>query len=68
MISQTGNLSAFQMLFNTESYADYLVKSKMMERMSQQDKALMDEVEKEIREIQQERAALEKEREVQDGR
>lgn len=67
VISQTGNLSAFQMLFNTESYADYLVKSKMMERMSQQDKALMDEVEKEIREIQQERAALEKEREVLDA-
>lgn len=66
-ISKTGNLSAFQMLFNTESYADYLIKAKMMERISEQDKALMDEVEAEVQGIQQERAVLEQERASLDG-
>ena len=66
-ISKTGNLSAFQMLFNTESYADYLIRAKMMERISEQDKALMDEVEAEVQGIQQERAVLEEERASLDG-
>lgn len=61
-ISKSGNLTAFQMLFNTESYADYLIKAKMMERSSEQDKALMDELEVEIEGIQQERAELEADR------
>ena len=50
------------MLFNTESYADYLIKSKMMERSSEQDKALMDELEVEIAGIQKEREELEADR------
>lgn len=61
-ISKSGNLTAFQMLFNTESYADYLIKSKMMERSSEQDKALMDELEVEIAGIQKEREVLEADR------
>lgn len=61
-ISKSGNLTAFQMLFNTESYADYLIKSKMMERSSEQDKALMDELEVEIAGIQKEREELEADR------
>lgn len=66
-ISKSGNLTAFQMLFNTESYADYLIKSKMMERSSEQDKALMDELEVEIEGIQQERAELEADRQSLDS-
>lgn len=61
-ISKSGNLTAFQMLFNTESYADYLIKSKMMERSSEQDKALMGELEVEIAGIQKEREELEADR------
>ena len=61
-ISKSGNLTAFQMLFNTESYADYLIKSKMMERSSEHDKALMDELEVEIAGIQKEREELEADR------
>lgn len=66
-ISKSGNLTAFQMLFNTESYADYLIKSKMMERSSEQDKALMDELEVEIAGIQQERAELEEDKKSLDN-
>ncbi len=66
-ISKSGNLTAFQMLFNTESYADYLIKAKMMERSSEQDKALMDELEVEIEGIQQERAELEADRQSLDS-
>lgn len=66
-ISKSGNLTAFQMLFNTESYADYLIKSKMMERSSEQDKALMDELEVEVEGIQQERAELEADRQSLDS-
>lgn len=66
-ISKSGNLTAFQMLFNTESYADYLIKAKMMERSSEQDKALMDELEVEVEGIQQERAELEADRQTLDS-
>lgn len=66
-ISKSGNLTAFQMLFNTESYADYLIKAKMMERSSEQDKALMDELEVEIAGIQQERAELEEDKKSLDN-
>ena len=66
-IFKSGNLTAFQMLFNTESYADYLIKAKMMERSSEQDKALMDELEVEIEGIQQERAELEADRQSLDS-
>lgn len=66
-ISKSGNLTAFQMLFNTESYADYLIKAKMMERSSEQDKALMDELEVEVEGIQQERAELEADRQSLDS-
>lgn len=66
-ISKSGNLTAFQMLFNTESYADYLIKAKMMERSSEQDKALMDELEVEIEGIQQERAGLEADKQSLDS-
>ena len=66
-ISKSGNLTAFQMLFNSESYADYLIKAKMMERSSEQDKALMDELEVEVEGIQQERAELEADRQSLDS-
>ena len=66
-ISKSGNLTAFQMLFNTESYADYLIKSKMMERSSEQDKALMEELEGEIAGFQKAREELEADRESLHG-
>ena len=50
-IAQTGNLSALQMLLNTEEYADYLLKSQVMKQISEHDQALMDELEAEKKEI-----------------
>ncbi|MDD3693667.1 MAG: peptidoglycan DD-metalloendopeptidase family protein [Oscillospiraceae bacterium] len=57
-ISKTGNLSVLQMLMDTESYTDYLIKSKMMERVAQNDKKLMDELEREIEKIDAEKEKL----------
>jgi len=50
-ISRGGNLSSFQMLMDTEDYADYLVRSKITERLSRSSKELMDSLEAEIGQI-----------------
>ncbi len=61
-ISKTGNLSMLQMLMDTDSYADYLIKSKMMETVAENDQQLMDEMEAAIQEIDAEKAELDKEK------
>jgi len=50
-ISRGGNLSSLQMLMDTEDYADYLVRSKITERLSRSSKELMDSLEAEIGQI-----------------
>ena len=57
-ISKTGNLSKLQMLMDSDSYTDYLIKSKMMERVAQNDKALMNDLEAEIKEINADKEKL----------
>ena len=46
-IAQTGNMSALQMLLNTDEYTDYLLKSQVMKQISEHDQELMDELEAE---------------------
>ncbi len=47
------------MLLDTDEYADYLIKSKMMERISQNDQNLMDGLEVEMQQISQEKDQVE---------
>ena len=57
-IDKTGNLSAFQMLMDTEDYADYLIKSKLMERIAESDQQLIDTIDEEIRALNREKEQL----------
>ncbi len=50
-IAKRGNLSAIQMLMSTESYADYLIKEKMMEQIAASDQAALDALEQKLAEI-----------------
>ncbi|MDD2418134.1 MAG: peptidoglycan DD-metalloendopeptidase family protein [Oscillospiraceae bacterium] len=61
-ISKTGNTSKLQMLLDTDSYTDYLIKSKMMERTAKNDKKLMDEIEAKIQIIDAEKQKLAKDK------
>ena len=58
-LSKTGSLSALQMLLNTDSYVDYLIKSEIMRRIAENDKRLMDELEAEITLINADKQKLE---------
>ncbi len=57
-ISKTGNMSTLQMLMDTTSYTDYLIKSKMMEMVAENDQELMNEMEAAIQQINKEQEAL----------
>ena len=57
-INKGGNLSFLQMLMDTDNYTDYLLKSKLMERIAQSDQALIDSLDKEIQNINQEKDKL----------
>ena len=46
-IAQTGNLSVLQMLMDTEDYAQYLLKSQVMKQISENNQALLGELESE---------------------
>lgn len=50
-IARRGNLSTLQMLMSTESYADYLIKEKMMEQIAANDQAAIDALEAKLAEI-----------------
>lgn len=50
-IAKRGNLSTLQMLMSTESYADYLIKEKMMEQIAANDQAAIDALETKLAEI-----------------
>ncbi|MBO5797646.1 MAG: peptidoglycan DD-metalloendopeptidase family protein [Clostridia bacterium] len=62
VISQTGNMSALQMIFNTESYVDYLLKTSVVERIAQNDQRMIDELNEQIEELNDEKAELNKEK------
>ncbi len=50
-IAKRGNHSALQMLMSTESYADYLIKEKMMEQIAAKDQAALNALEQKLAEI-----------------
>lgn len=61
-IAKSGNMSKLQMLLSTEEYTDFLIKAKIMERVSENDQLLMDSLEKELQGINEEKEALEKDK------
>ncbi len=61
-ISQTGNLSALQMLLNTDDFIDYLLRDSITERVAASDQRLMDEMEAQIEGLDADKQALETER------
>lgn len=58
-IGKTGNYSSFQLFFNAESYADYLVKSKIIETIAAYDQGLIDTANAEKKAIEDNRAEVE---------
>ena len=61
-ITQTGQYSAFQMLMSTEDYADYLLKTQILNCISKHDQALRDEAAAEKAAIEAARAEIESEK------
>lgn len=61
-IAKNGQFSKLQMLLDTSSYADYLMKQKMMERISKNDQERMDALDHEIQDIHRQKDALEAKR------
>lgn len=64
--AQRGNYSSLQLLMNTENYADYLIHSKLMEKLSERSQQTIEMLEKRLAEItdtekqvQEEKAAVE---------
>ena len=62
VISQTGNMSALQMIFNTDEYVDYLLKENVVERIAQNDQRMIDELNAQIEKLKAEKVALENEK------
>ncbi len=58
-IAKRGNVSVLQMLIDTENYTDYLLKSKAMKLIAEQDQAAIDAYEEEMAQIGVEQGALE---------
>ncbi len=61
-LAKRGNLSTFQMLMNTESYTDYLIKAKLMEKIAASDQQAIDELEAAIQVIEQKELQIEQEK------
>lgn len=67
-ITKTGNYSSFQMLFNTENYEDYLLKSQVIRLVSEHDQALREKAEAEKKEIAEKKATVEAEKADQEAK
>lgn len=61
-ITKTGNYSSFQMLFSTEDYTDYLLKSQVIKCVSEHDQALREQAEQEKRAINEAKTQVETEK------
>ena len=57
-----GNLSSLQMLLNTESYTDYLVRSTIVKRIAEKDQATIDALEEKLRQIEQNEQKLQQQK------
>ncbi len=62
IVAKTGNMSTLQMLFDTDNYVDYLLKSKILEKIAANDQRLIGEMEEEIADINGEKKVLESDR------
>lgn len=62
IVAKTGNMSTLQMLFDTDNYVDYLLKSKILEKIAANDQRLIAEMEEEIADINGEKKVLEADR------
>lgn len=58
-IAKRGNVSTLQMLLDTENYTDYLLKTKAMKLIAEQDQATIEAYEAEMEKISVEQSALE---------
>ncbi len=58
-LSKRGNLSSVQMMISTEEYAEYLIKSKMLERIAENDQKALNDMEAELTKIKADKSALE---------
>ena len=58
-LSKRGNLSSVQMMLSTEEYAEYLIKSKMLERIAVNDQKALNDMEAELTKIKADKSALE---------
>ncbi len=58
VIAQSGNLSALQMLFDTENYVDYLLKESVVESIADNDQRMIDALNAEIERLNKEKEKL----------
>ncbi len=58
-IMKSGNVTTLQLLMNTQSYEDYLLKSMAIRRVSSKDQSAIDRLEASIKKIEAEKATLE---------
>ena len=63
-VSKVGNLSVLQMLFDTDNCLDYLLKAKLMQRISDHDQGLIKEMEAQIDGLNEQKAKIEKDKEA----
>lgn len=62
VIEKTGNTSFLQRLLNTDSYTDYLLKSKVSQCFAEQDSAAMDDLNDTLDNLEQKKAKLQKQK------
>ena len=58
-IMKSGNVTTLQMLMNTQNYTDYLLKSKVLQCVSDKDQTMIDDLEDALQAIQQQKETLE---------
>ena len=61
-IEKTGNTSFLQRLLNTDSYTDYLLKSKVADCFAEQDSAAMDDLNGTLKDLEKKKAKLQKQK------
>lgn len=61
-LAKTGNVSMLQMLLDSGSYVDYLLRSKAMTCIAEKDQQLIDEMEQELADISDRKTTLENEK------
>ena len=66
-VAKTGNVSFLQRLFNTASYTDYLLKSKVADCFARQDQKMMDDLHEELEDLETKKTKLNRQKkEIED--